>query len=83
MFILMLMFMRQWDGREGGKNLCQAEAENLTRVRYSEGGSGVGEREGRFVHGEASLTAQSFLGERKSMMVMLQCFGDMIIVISP
>ena len=30
-------------------------------MRYSEGGSGVGEREGRFAHGEASMTAQSFL----------------------
>ena len=46
----------------------------LTRVRYSERGSGVGEREGRLAHGEASMTAQSFLGERKRMI----CYDTMV-----
>ena len=34
-------------------------------MRYSEGGNGVGEREGRLAHGEASMEAQSSLGEKK------------------
>ena len=35
----------------------------ITKVRYSEGGSGVGEIEGRLAHGEASIVAQSSLGK--------------------